>query len=80
MSVEVSIDDQVLEEGSQISNKQLTVDSVINWQLPVLAIMFVTIVFVAIKTVVHRHESRTAYMKFKHSKKKEISWLRNGVA
>ncbi len=45
------------------TNKQLTVDSVTNWQLPLLAILFVSIVFVAIKTVVQRHESRTAYMK-----------------
>ncbi|MEB8430614.1 cell division protein FtsL [Cocleimonas sp. KMM 6892] len=45
------------------TNKQVTVDSVTNWQLPLLAILFVSIVFVAIKTVVQRHESRTAYMK-----------------
>ncbi len=63
MSVEASIDDQVPAGSSQAGNKQLTIDSVINWQLPVLVIMFVSIVFVAIKTVVHRHESRTAYMK-----------------
>jgi cell division protein FtsL len=41
----------------------LTVDSVTNWQLPVLAILFVSVVFVAIKTVVHRHEARASYMK-----------------
>ena len=45
------------------ANKQLTVDSATNWQLPLLAILFVSVVFVAIKTVVQRHESRTAYMK-----------------
>lgn len=45
------------------SNKQITVDSVTNWQLPLLAILFVSIVFVAIKTVIQRHESRTAFMK-----------------
>lgn len=45
------------------ANKQVTVDSVTNWQLPLLAVLFVSIVFVAIKTVVQRHESRTAYMK-----------------
>ena len=44
------------------ASKQLTVDSTTNWQLPVLAILFVSVVFVAIKTVVHRHESRTSYM------------------
>ena len=45
------------------SNKQITVDSVTNWQLPLLAILFVSIVFVAIKTVIQRHESRTVFMK-----------------
>jgi cell division protein FtsL len=49
--------------------KQLTVDSVTNWQLPVLAILFVSVVFVAIKTVVHRHESRTSYMKLQKLEK-----------
>ena len=53
-------------EKPQVNNirasKQLTVDSTTNWQLPVLAILFVSVVFVAIKTVVHRHESRTSYM------------------
>jgi len=42
--------------------KMTTVDSVVNWQLPLLAILFVTVIFVAIKTVVHRHESRTLFM------------------
>ncbi len=49
--------------------KQLTVDSATNWQLPVLAILFVSVVFVAIKTVVHRHESRTSYMKLQKLEK-----------
>ena len=49
--------------------KQLTVDSVTNWQLPVLAILFVSVVFVAIKTVVHRHESRSSYMKLQKLEK-----------
>lgn len=44
------------------SNKQITVDSVTNWQLPLLAILFASIVFIAIKTVVQRHETRAAYM------------------
>ena len=59
MSIEVPIQ----EEGSQNQESHLTVDSVANWQLPLLAILFVSVVFVAIKTVVHRHESRAAYMK-----------------
>jgi len=63
MSVETSVEGHTSTGNSKVNNKQLTVDSVINWQLPVLAIMFVSIVFIAIKTVVHRHESRAAYMK-----------------
>ena len=59
MSIEVPIQ----EEGSQNQESHLTVDSVANWQLPLLVILFVSVVFVAIKTVVHRHESRAAYMK-----------------
>lgn len=46
-----------------VAEKPLTLDSVVNWQLPLLAILFVSVVFVAIKTVVNRHESRAAYMK-----------------
>jgi len=44
------------------SNRLTTVDSVVSWQLPLLAILFVSVIFVAIKTVVHRHESRTIFM------------------
>jgi len=63
MSVEIIVDATASTGDSSANNKQLTVDSVINWQLPVLVIIFVSVVFVAIMTVVHRHESRTAYMK-----------------
>ncbi len=65
MSIDVSEfkDETIVEEG------QVTVDSVINWQLPVLAVLFVSVVFVAIKTVVHRHESRTAYVKLQKLEK-----------
>ena len=59
----MSVDTRVFKDDSNTDEKQLTVDSVINWQLPVLAILFVSVVFIAIKTVVHRHESRTAYVK-----------------
>ena len=48
---------------------QPSVDSVINWQLPLLLILFVSCVFVAVQTVVHRHESRTAYMKLQKLEK-----------
>lgn len=57
------LDADVSIENTQSNDKQVALDSVINWQLPVLAILFVSVVFVAIKTVVHRHESRSAYMK-----------------
>lgn len=32
------------------------------WQLYVLIFLFLSVIFVAIKTVVHRHESRTLFM------------------
>ena len=54
---------------AQTRPKQLTVDSVTNWQLPLLAILFVTVVFVAIKTVVYRHESRVAFMQLQKLEK-----------
>lgn len=33
-----------------------------NWQLLLLVVLFVLVVFVAIEVVVHRHESRTLFM------------------
>ncbi len=65
----MSVETPVYKNDSNIEEKQLTVDSVINWQLPVLAILFVSVVFVAVKTVVHRHESRTAYVKLQKLEK-----------
>jgi cell division protein FtsL len=65
----MSVETPVYKNDSSIEEKQLTVDSVINWQLPVLAILFVSVVFVAVKTVVHRHESRTAYVKLQKLEK-----------
>ena len=44
-----------------VVRKLTTVDSVVNWQLPLLVILFVAVIFVAIKTVVHRHESRSLF-------------------
>lgn len=64
MSVEESKNQMNSTEQNQPS-----VDSVINWQLPVLAILFVSIIFVAIKTVVNRHETRTAYMELQKLEK-----------
>ncbi len=37
-------------------------DSMINWKLILLPVLFVTVVFVAIKTVVHRHEARSLFV------------------
>ena len=54
---------------NQVVKKQITVDSVTNWQLPILAILFVSVIFVAIKTVVHRHESRVAFMQLQKLEK-----------
>ena len=54
---------------SKLVEKNITVDSVANWQLPLLAVLFVTVIFVAIKTVVHRHESRTLFMQLQELEK-----------
>ena len=62
------------------AQKNLTVDSVANWQLPVLAVLFVSVVFIAIKIVVHRHESRTLFMELqtleKERDKLSAQWSR----
>ncbi len=63
----VSVEQDSIQD--QLGEKQVSLDSVINWQLPVLAILFVSVVFIAIKTVVNRHESRTAYMKLQKLEK-----------
>lgn len=57
------------EELDSPTPKQLTVDSITNWQLPLLAVLLVTVVFVAIKTVVYRHQARTAYMELQKLEK-----------
>ncbi len=49
-------------QTTPVVKKLTTVDSVVNWQLPLLVVLFVAIIFVAIKTVVHRHESRNLFM------------------
>ena len=63
-----------------VERKLTTVDSVVNWQLPVLVILFVAVIFVAIKTVVHRHESRTQFMQLqileKERDKLSAQWSR----
>jgi len=58
----------------------VTVDSVVNWQLPLLVVLFVAVIFVAIKTVVHRHESRMQFMQLqvleKERDKLSAQWSR----
>ena len=49
--------------------QNLSQDSGMGWQLPVLMVLFVSVVFVAIKTVVHRHESRTLFMQLQKLEK-----------
>jgi len=51
------------------NQKPLTVDSVIRWQLPLLLVLFSMVVFVGIKTVVHRHEARASYMELQKFEK-----------
>jgi len=63
-----------------VARKLTTVDSVVNWQLPLLVILFVAVIFVAIKTVVHRHESRNLFMQLqvleKERDKLSAQWSR----
>lgn len=68
-----------IQTGS-VTRKLTTVDSVVNWQLPLLVILFVAVIFVAIKTVVHRHESRNLFMQLqvleKERDKLSAQWSR----
>ena len=63
-----------------VARKLTTVDSVVNWQLPLLVVLFVAVIFVAIKTVVHRHESRNLFMQLqvlgKERDKLSAQWSR----
>jgi cell division protein FtsL len=40
-----------------------------NWQLPLLVVLFVAVVFVSIKTVAYRHESRAQFMQLQKLEK-----------
>ena len=62
-----SVDPLIVEPKAPVQKQ--TVDSVTNWQLPLLAVLFVSIIFIAIKTVVHRHESRTLFMQLQKLEK-----------
>lgn len=63
-----------------VVRKLTTVDSVVSWQLPLLVVLFVAVIFVAIKTVVHRHESRSLFMQLqvleKERDKLSAQWSR----
>ncbi|HIP81317.1 MAG TPA: cell division protein FtsL [Leucothrix mucor] len=43
-------------------SKPVTLDSVIDWRLILLVISFVAIIFIAVKTVVQRHEARSLFV------------------
>ena len=50
-------------EMSLPANKSIAnMDSVINWQLILLPVLFVAVVFISIKIVVHRHEARSLFV------------------
>lgn len=38
-------------------------NSALNWQFSLLLVLFVSVIFVSIKTIEHRHVSRTSFMK-----------------
>lgn len=50
------------EEVTISASKRLSIDSVTNWQLPVLLVLFVMSVVVGVKTVVDRHDARASYV------------------
>lgn len=57
---------------SQVAKSQvarLVSGSVFNWQLPLLLILFVAVVFTAIKTVSQRHEARSQFVKLQKLEK-----------
>ena len=70
----------VVNKPKQASIKTDEVIEKNHWQLFLLVILFVTTVFVAIKTVVHRHESRTLFMELqvleKERDKLSAQWSR----
>jgi len=59
--------------GLDISMEKQTVGSITNWQLPLFVVLFVAVVFVAVKTVVHRHESRSLFMQLQKLEKERDS-------
>ena len=66
MKLDGSAQDELLRKTMA---KNLSQDSGMGWQLPVLTVLFMSVIFVAIKTVVHRHESRTLFMQLQKLEK-----------
>lgn len=64
----------VVKKSKQASIKTEEINESSHWQLSLLALLFVSIIFVAIKTVVYRHESRTLFMEL-HQLDKESDRL-----
>ncbi len=44
-------------------------ESSANWKLPLLLVLFVSVIFVALKIVVHRHQSRAMFMQLQQLEK-----------
>ncbi len=58
--------------GNKARNSVLKADENqkgIDWQLPVLLLLFVLVIVVAVKTVVNRHQSRTLFMELQSLEK-----------
>lgn len=65
--MDLSLSSQV---SSQVSKSvPETLGSAINWQLILLAVMFIAVIFVAIKIVVHRHEARSLFVEMQKLEK-----------
>ena len=57
-------------DQERVVAKEVTASSrKLNWELPVLLILFVAVIFVAVKNIVHRHESRGLFMQLQKLEK-----------
>lgn len=50
-------------------SKRVDAKSSNSWQFPLLALLFVAVIFVAIKTVAHRHEARAQFVELQKLEK-----------
>ncbi len=53
-------------QADRIASKESTkvdIGGTLNWQLPLLLVLFVAVIFTAIKTVEQRHEARSQFVK-----------------